>query len=65
MSKGQVKVTIEAPVGHGKTVIGNAIEDFIRNNFPAKSVVRFKNLNYPTDLVHSNCDIIIVEKQTA
>lgn len=64
MSKGQVKVTIEAPQGHDKTRIGNAVEDFIHNNFPGKSVARFKELNYPSNLIHSNCDVVIVEKQT-
>lgn len=64
MSKDQLKVTIEAPQGCGKSTLGNVIESFIRANWPAKSIARFTEINYDPKLVHSNCDILIIEKQT-
>lgn len=58
----QVRITIEAPTGHGKTTLGNVLESYIRANWPKKSIARFPDVDYDAKLVHSNCDVIIVEK---
>lgn len=63
MAKDQMKITITAAQGCGKTTLGNAIERFIRTNWPRKSIARFNGGRQDPNINYSNCDVIIIEKQ--
>lgn len=62
MAQSQMKITLDAPKGCGKTTLAKAIESFVRANWPAKSIARFQDVDYDPTLVYSNCDIVIIEK---
>lgn len=55
----QLKIVLEGPDHSGKRTVANAVESFIRANFPGKSIARFEDVRYNVDAVHSNCDVVI------